>query len=170
MNEKEKINYIKNNCFVSVDGEIYNLKTGYKYIPQIDKDGYKRLRIYQNRKQLFKMSVHRIVALIYIDNPHNYPIVNHKDGNKENNHKDNLEWCTVKENTLHAERLGLRTHEAKRKKVEQLDINGNTIAVYNSLKEASEKTGIARQCIGKCCNYPKLRKSAGGYIWRTFND
>lgn len=170
MNEKEKIDYIKANCFVSMYGDIYNLKTGYRFVPQIDKDGYKRLRIYKNREQLFKIPVHRVVALFYIDNPYNYPVVNHKDGNKQNNHKDNLEWCTVKENTLHAEKLGLRTHEHKQKKVKQLDTEGNTIAIYNSLTEASEKTGIARQCIGKCCNYPRLRKSAGGYKWETFND
>lgn len=45
------------------------------------------------------MRVHRIVAMAFLDNPNNYPIINHKDENPSNNHVDNLEWCTYKYNT-----------------------------------------------------------------------
>lgn len=54
-----------------------------------------------------KISVHRLVALAYIANPHNKPIVNHIDGNKKNNDKSNLEWVTAQENTRHAVKIGL---------------------------------------------------------------
>lgn len=36
--------------------------------------------------------VHRMVAISFVPNPNNYPYVNHKDGNRSNNHEDNLEW------------------------------------------------------------------------------
>ena len=48
------------------------------------------------------LSVHSIVATIFIPNPKNKPEVNHKDFNKTNNNINNLEWCTKEENRAHA--------------------------------------------------------------------
>ena len=49
--------------------------------------------------------VHRIVAMAFIDNPNNLPTINHKDGNKDNNHVSNLEWSTHSDNLKHAYRV-----------------------------------------------------------------
>ena len=51
--------------------------------------------------------IHRLVALYFIDNPNNYPEVNHIDGNKENYSIGNLEWCTRSQNMKHGHELGL---------------------------------------------------------------
>lgn len=51
--------------------------------------------------------IHRLVALHFIPNPESKRCINHKDGNKENNHICNLEWVTHKENSKHARDTGL---------------------------------------------------------------
>lgn len=75
--------------------------------------GYSRvaLRGCDSRTKMF--STHRLVAILFIDNPLNAPEVNHIDGNKENNHYSNLEWCTSSENKRHAFKIGLRTQSGE---------------------------------------------------------
>lgn len=69
-----------------------------------DAHGYQNLHIGFGKSNL----VHRFVATAFIRPPQGNEQVNHKDGNKHNNHVDNLEWCTPAENTKHATSTGLR--------------------------------------------------------------
>lgn len=73
--------------------------------------GYLMVTLCKNGKS-FNASVHRLIAEAFIPNPDNLPCVNHKDGNKLNNAVENLEWCTYKENNIHAYKTGL--HDPKK--------------------------------------------------------
>ena len=66
---------------------------------------------YRGKRKTY--SVHRLVALAFIIRIPGLEVVNHIDGNPENNHEQNLEWCTHKHNQIHAYETGLKGHGAK---------------------------------------------------------
>ncbi|GAG27419.1 unnamed protein product, partial [marine sediment metagenome] len=78
---------------------------------QLNRYGYLCIGLHKyNKKKL--CTVHRIEAQAFIKNPNNLSEVNHKDGNKQNNYIDNLEWCTDEENHYHASVNKLRYKES----------------------------------------------------------
>ena len=82
--------------------------------PQKRKDGYLQYQLSLNGiRRMRKM--HRLVAEAFVENPNGYNIVNHKDGNKLNNHYSNLEWCTSAENNQHSWDSGLN-HVTEKKR------------------------------------------------------
>ena len=68
-------------------------------------DGYYIAKLNVN-KESTSIAIHILVARHFIDNPNNYPEVNHKDCNRKNNQVDNLEWCTHQQNVEHSKQLG----------------------------------------------------------------
>ena len=93
---------------ISNYGNIRNKKRGKGKIlkTQVSNAGYKRLILQTGDPKLpeRQFSIHRLVALTFIDNPDplTKPFVNHKNGDKLNNFCDNLEWVTPQENLRHA--------------------------------------------------------------------
>ena len=128
------------------------------------------------------------MAEAFIDNLDNKPFVNHIDCNKKNNNISNLEWVTAKENTQHAVKNGIfdnmakinsekmkgknglakykgykKANEKTRKRIGKYDKNDNLLEIYDSISEASRKTGITITSISYSAN--NKRKTGGGYIW-----
>lgn len=68
--------------------------------------GYLGINLHKDKK-IKRFSVHQLVARTAIKNSKNRKEVNHKDGNKLNNHYTNLEWCTRSENVKHSYKTGL---------------------------------------------------------------
>ena len=125
-------------------------------------NGYVYVCLYDKNK-LKNMRLHKLVAQAFIPNPFNLPQINHIDGNKQNNRADNLQWCTCKENIIHAYKIGLAENKNKIK-VNQYDLKGNLINTYESMIEASKYTGISIGSISLCIN--NKRKTANRYIWK----
>lgn len=98
---------------------------------QKDTQGYFVVSLSNNDKGKW-VRVHRLVAAAFLPNPNNLPEVNHKDGNKQNNKADNLEWVTHAQNCLHAWRSGLHEKcEAERVR----KIKENNLGLKNISKE-----------------------------------
>lgn len=72
-------------------------------VPQETTRGYLETTFKVGRRDKHFL-IHRLVALAFLPNPNGLPQVNHKDGDKLNNHASNLEWCSSKENCDHARR------------------------------------------------------------------
>jgi len=105
---------------ITQDGKIWSFPRKYckgKWLkPARDELGYLSITLCKNN-QPKGFSVHRLVAQTFIPNPENKPEVNHKDCNPSNNNLENLEWCTYKENSQHASRMGrlICSEETRRK-------------------------------------------------------
>lgn len=143
-------------------GEVRNDSTGRILKQTIDKDGYHMVTLINSvSKKKQWVGVHRLVAQAFIPNPNNYPIVNHKDENKDINTKDNLEWCDASYSTNYGTR-NTRVGRKNSKRVYQYD-DGELVGWYDSTKLAGKFLGISPTKIADCCRGEK--KSAGGYRW-----
>lgn len=86
---------------VSSCGNVMNVISGKQLKHRENGNGYYRIELWKN-KQGRKHYIHRLVATAFIENPNDKPEVNHIDGDRSNNHADNLEWVSSGENTRHA--------------------------------------------------------------------
>ena len=141
-----------------------------------DNQGYMVVTLSRDGKDT-QWLVHRLVAEAFIPNKENLPFINHKDEVKDNNHVDNLEWCTCKYNNRYGtspERTRNKIRElGQMRAVVQLSLNGEKINEYESVSDASRETGVILQNIHQAANGGfstqgkwKRVHTAGGYKWR----
>lgn len=121
--------------------------------------GYKSTAIRSTHSPKSNRAVHILVATAFIPNPQKKKIVNHKDGDKINNHVDNLEWCTQSENIQHAYKTGLIQMRA----VTKLDLQGHVLHQYESVTMAAESLNTAST--SDICRAAKHGFKFKNYMW-----
>lgn len=143
------------------------------------KGDYLRVVLQGIGKQRKSTSVHRLVAEAFIPNESGLPEVNHKDGNRQNNKAENLEWCTTAENIRHAinmhpiqlAAMHRYNTEIRPHPIIQLTKDGKIVNRFRNGADASRETGICHRNILQAAHGTDngrgfKRKTAGGYVWR----
>lgn len=160
---------------VSNTGEIRNIKNkekGPRPVKQQKKqNGYMDCSLTIPGQGERRPKVHTIVAETFLGpKPFKNAQVNHKDGDKTNNHVSNLEWVSQSENMRHAEETGLM--KSKKKAVVRIDKDGkeeyfpSVIAAAKALKTKNStqtRKNISRTLCG-------ITSSSCGYRWRYANN
>ncbi len=137
-------------------GNVFSLKKLKTLRPSLDSSGYLSISLSLNCKKHTKR-VHRLVAETFISNPLNLPQVNHIDGNKLNNHINNLEWSSSVDNIRHAfdnglcnNSIGEKQHNSKLTEVEVLKIR----SLANSMRgsDIAKLFNVKKCCISQIIN------------------
>lgn len=158
-NIKEASNYEVSNL-----GNVRN-KTTLKILKgRLSKSGYLQVSIKINETNKFSNRyIHRLVAQYWVENPKNKKEVNHKDGNKENNIFSNLEWVTSSENQKHRHSIGIS--KTSNRKIGKFTVDGELIAIYNSIKEAADKENNGVRVSIDNVVHGK-RHTLKGFVWK----
>lgn len=168
---------------VSNLGRVKSVLNGKDKILQLLRDNhyfFVRLRKNGSAKCL---RVHRLVACAFVDNPNNYPVVNHINWDKHDNRAENLEWCTYSYNNWcisgrttdyndvirrkdrgDREKRKSRRHSSSKRRVLCVE----TGITYDSIACAAraygvEQSNVSRALIGR-------QKTSGGVHWKYADD
>lgn len=149
-----------NNRYVAYeDGRIFDNKRNMFITANISKRGWLQCHIWQNgiRKTI---NVHRIIMMAFYGESD--LTVNHKDGNKLNNHISNLEYMSIKDQNIHRSKILKR---GNRRSVICLE-NGQ---IFETIRSASETLGIDYSHISACCRKKYGFKTVGGYHFEYYD-
>ena len=159
------------NYLISNRGRVFDLTTHRIVKIWQNNEGYQLVQLRNNTNRNEK--IHRLVALAFIPNPENKPMVNHKDENPLNNFVENLEWCSAQYNANYGTR---NERMAQNHKYPKLGDNPRARAVFcvelnktfDCAKRAEKELGIWGSSIGSACR--GKWKTAGGFHWKYVDD
>lgn len=149
---------LKYNYYATEDGKIYSEYSKKFLTKHLDKDGYEKVRLVSEDGR-HTYSVHRLILETFnpIENSQNKQ-VNHKDGDKQNNNLQNLEWVSCSENQKHAHQLNLKNqkgqnnNQSKLTESQVLEIIELILSKQYTLVEIGKKYGVCGDTIGAIKN------------------
>lgn len=126
-----------------------------------NRTGYKFVQLYKNKKSK-NITIHRLVAINFLQNNENLEQVNHIDGNKHNNTVENLEWCTNEYNHEHATITGLK---ASKERVSTAKLDSERVRIIRELL----KIGITHEKLAEIfkISRPTISLISENKIWKT---
>ena len=165
--------------YITKSGKIYTYYGNDKYYPKktyINKhNGYLYVNLNGSNGKRLTKRVHRLVALAYLPNPYNLPVVMHIDNDKSNPILPNLKWGTYQENTQDAFNDGLAVNDkgfkdSQSMPIAQFDLNHNFIKSFGSVSIAAKLTGMTKTGILYQCHHKTTRKPRKGYYYRFLDE
>lgn len=169
---------------ISNKGRVLTLKQGgntqqlnilYRRVltPTLSDTGYLRVSLYDDLGFRKVKLVHRLVAEAFIDNPDDYPQVDHINTIRTDNSVDNLRWVTPSMNsnnplTLKHNSQSKNSIRWNSRKVVQLTTNKDYIATYDTISIAAKQTGCSIPSICRNCKYKTGIHR--GFIWMYESD
>ena len=127
------------------------------------RNGYKCVTMNLDGKSKYYY-LHRLLAQNFIENPNDYPCVNHIDGNKINNEISNLERCTYSQNNKHAFATGLKAPTILRH-----EAHGGRKLTEKDIEYIREHYIKGDRKFGQCALGRKFNVHQG-HIWRIINN
>lgn len=168
------------NVFFNENSKYHKIIAGDKTKSFINKYGYVEYVLSDKDGNKKHIQAHRVVASLFLPNPSNKHYVNHKDGNKLNNHISNLEWCTASENESHSFQIlkkkvwnkgktlpSGKEYRGKIRPVQCLSKKGLLVKKYFNPTEAEQDGFNLKQISAVCCGKQKTHK---GYVWKYIEN
>lgn len=133
-----------------------------------DKDGYIEYQLRDKHGNRKYRRGHRLVALAFMGAPPtDSHVLNHKNGVKDDNRLENLEWCTISENTLHGWHV-LNRVPSRHSSIKTVvyDVYDNVVGVFSSGVEAAKFLNVTSSAVqkNKASNDNGKRHSRGRYL------
>lgn len=154
------------NYEVSDEGNVRNRKSGRILKDGYTRGGYRKVNLRANGDAK-SVKVHRLVADNFVPNPTGKSCINHIDGDKTNNRKDNLEWCTHSENNKHAYKNHL-TYRPENSGVPKRKVRiVETGVTFESVSDCARFLGAAESGVSVCLSKP-TRTCRGVHV--TYSD
>lgn len=151
------------NYSVSDTGRIRNDKRTSNLEGSVAPNGYKQFSFRTETGMIVTEYVHRIILMAFKGRPPTPDMtVDHINRNKTDNRLINLRWATRSEQSLNST---FSPNSIGYKKVEQRNLDGTLIQVWDSRIEAANALGLSDKSISNACNGLRKKNMYGGFIW-----
>lgn len=150
---------------ITEDNKVFNIVTQNELKGSINGAGYRFYHIKNDAGEEKNVGEHRLIALAYFGEPKSLnSVVNHKDGIKLNNDPSNLEWCSYRDNVIHAGKNGLTSKVCS---VQVRDVRTKEVLEFETMISCALYFGISKDMVSHKCKTEGLKIFPNGLQFRS---